>query len=133
MQSLALAIDSGLAVLIWIVQLVVYPSFLYSQPGSFPQWHVLYSRRIAYIVAPLMIAQLGLVLANSLAQPSSLNLAFLTLVLATWAITFFQFVPLHNRLLRFGYQRDTLKQLIDANWTRTALWSSIALLRLAST
>ena len=51
----ALAIDFAMFVIIWIVQVIVYPSFLFLEPKSFQLWHTCYCGRISYFVLPLMI------------------------------------------------------------------------------
>ena len=38
----ALAIDFAMFVVIWIVQVIVYPSFLFLEPKSFQEWHTCY-------------------------------------------------------------------------------------------
>ena len=50
--------DFGLLVLIWMVQLVVYPGFKYYQRERLLEWHARYTSRISYIVGPLMLGQL---------------------------------------------------------------------------
>ncbi|MFT6745260.1 MAG: hypothetical protein ACJAR8_001821, partial [Bacteroidia bacterium] len=55
-----LIVDFGLVVLIWMVQLIVYPSFLFYKDTELITWHTKYTPRITKIVAPLMFAQLSL-------------------------------------------------------------------------
>ena len=57
---LQLLVDFGLVVLIWIVQLIIYPSFLYYNSNTLSKWHKTYTGRITTIVAPLMIAQIAI-------------------------------------------------------------------------
>ena len=53
-----LAIDFGMFVLIWLVQLIIYPVLDEVSIEKFSKWHEIYCRRIAFVVLPLMIAQL---------------------------------------------------------------------------
>ena len=55
-----LIVDFGLLVLIWIVQLIIYPSFLYYKSKNLMVWHQKYTERIAVIVLPLMLMQLAI-------------------------------------------------------------------------
>jgi hypothetical protein len=55
---LIVLVDFALFILIWIVQRIIYPSFMYHSPVSLSQWHAVYSKRIALIVVPLMLGQL---------------------------------------------------------------------------
>lgn len=51
----------GLVVLIWLVQLVIYPSLAHIAVDRFRDWHRRYTERVSLVVVPLMFAQLGLV------------------------------------------------------------------------
>jgi len=55
-----LVIDFGLVAFIWAVQLLVYSNFQYIDSTKFVEWHQRYKRKVAYIVAPLMMSQLVL-------------------------------------------------------------------------
>ena len=57
-----LCIDFGLFILIWMVQLIVYPSFRCIDANLFSQWHDKYTGLISVFVVPLMFTQVGLVL-----------------------------------------------------------------------
>ena len=49
-----LLIDFGFVVLIWAVQLVIYPSFGFYAKANLFEWHKSYTARVTYIVLPLM-------------------------------------------------------------------------------
>jgi hypothetical protein len=53
-------VSFGLIVLIWLVQLVIYPAFASIAPERFARWHARYTRTVTWIVAPLMLGQAGL-------------------------------------------------------------------------
>ncbi|MBX2821145.1 MAG: hypothetical protein KTR29_15725, partial [Rhodothermaceae bacterium] len=61
MQEARTVVDFGLLVLIWIVQLIVYPGFKYSDIHLFGDWHSQYSMLISFLVIPLMLSQVGIV------------------------------------------------------------------------
>lgn len=54
------SINSGLLVLIWLVQIIIYPGMHGWNRESFSKQHKGYSLRISLIVVPLMLAQAGL-------------------------------------------------------------------------
>lgn len=56
-SGLTTAVDAGLAVLGWTVQLVAYPALAFVEASRFRDWHILHSRRISIVVVPLMLAQ----------------------------------------------------------------------------
>jgi hypothetical protein len=60
LNELRQLIDFGLVVLLWLVQWIIYPSFLQVAPERLVDWHANYTQRMGYIVAPMMFGQLGL-------------------------------------------------------------------------
>ena len=119
-----------------MVQAVVYPSLRSQEAGPFKARHRVYTRRMGYIVAPLMIAQLALSSFRLLSDPSNLlSILHWTLVAGTWGATFSLSVPLHKKLQARGKCPTTLAALVATNWIRTALWSlafSVALANLST-
>ena len=126
-------VDFGLVVLIWMVQLVVYPSFRYYAPEDLVRWHGPYTSGITVVVFPLMSAQLllhGYVLYRDL---SLVNIVLLLLVVTTWILTMVIFVPLHGKIGEEAELPETLAQLVNYNWWRTIIWSVIFLLGVGMT
>ena len=56
LQTARLIVDSGMCVLIWMVQLIIYPAFHAITSARF-SWHGEYMQAIGTIVMPLMILQ----------------------------------------------------------------------------
>ncbi|MDQ8201799.1 hypothetical protein [Pelagicoccus sp. SDUM812003] len=121
------AVDFGLCVLIWLVQLVVYPSFRYIEKTNFAAWHARYTNAQGFIAGPLMVAQLALALISLGLTKSVHSTSYVALVAATWVVTFSRFVPLHRALQRSGKRSETIESLLRLNWLRVGLWSVIAL------
>lgn len=131
LQLFRLLFDFGLLVLIWIVQLVVYPGFKYYKREGLQEWHHRYTVQISYIVFPLMLGQLlvtGIQLWNKL---SWYTLGSLLIIVLLWGSTFLQFVPLHNKISKGGFNEKTIVQLVRKNWFRTALWTALFFMSLA--
>ena len=121
-------IDFGLLVLVWITQLVVYPSFTYFRPGDLYLWHPRYTKAISFLVIPLMLAQL-LIHGFKLWQHFSLHgLLAAALIGLIWLNTFFYAVPLHNKISSGTDIASSAKKLVVVNWYRTALWTVVFLL-----
>ncbi len=108
---------------IWMVQLVHYPSFLYVEVSNFKKFHVFHSNRISWIVAPVMLLELltsyFLVYYNS---QNFLNWVGFFLIILIFLLTAFVSVPRHNKL-SLAHDETVIKQLISTNWFRTALWT----------
>jgi len=122
-EILRLLLDFGLTVLIWIVQLVVYPSFLHFSKTDLVRWHRKYTARIAWIVIPLMLGQLMITGWQVYQTPSIYSGISFVVVLFLWGFTFSHFAPLHGKISASKHTNDTLRRLVARNWVRTAAWS----------
>jgi len=127
-SALRLAVDVGLAILAWLVQLVIYPAFAAVDRARFRAWHAGYTRRISWVVVPLMFAQLGLHGRALWREPAPLGAVQAALIAAAWLATFLVAVPCHGRLQRGGCEPGVLRRLLAANGVRVAVWSAVAAL-----
>jgi hypothetical protein len=123
--DLRLIVDFGLVVLIWMVQLIVYPGFTFYSGKELLKWHKYYTPRITVVVAPLMFIQMGMAIYLSLFEFSISNLIYLLLVLSTWVSTFTYFVPLHQRIEANQDLYSSAKRLTKGNWVRTFQWTFV--------
>ena len=114
--------------LIWLIQLVHYPSFQYVNPLQFIEFNHFHQKSISFIVTPIMFIELltGLSLLFLFPQTSIFLMLFCLLV-PIWIFTLFLSVPLHRTLLK-GYNSNAIRQLVLTNWLRTSLWSFRSLL-----
>lgn len=118
-------IDFGLVVLIWMIQLVVYPSFKYFDNESLVKWHKRYTFNLSLIVIPLMFAQLGIYIYQVLASQTPFTISGIIIVILLWLSTFLQFVPIHREISNNQHTEYMLKLLVSRNWIRTVLWSGL--------
>ena len=121
-------ISWGVVVLIWLVQLVHYPSFRYIDAEQFTAFHQHHTQSITFIVMPLMLAELGLaiywVMKNGF---NGVVLVALVLVIGVWLSTFLIQIPLHHELST-GKDLAVIQKLVQSNWVRTFLWTAKAFL-----
>ncbi|MEO0790007.1 MAG: hypothetical protein AAFY36_15170 [Bacteroidota bacterium] len=125
--QLRLVFDSAALVLIWLVQLVIYPSFLYMDKQDFLVWHPIYTRKVTWVVMPIMLGQLviyGVLLVNSPSPDLWMNTALVGLA---WLITFVYAVPLHMTIEQANQPKRKAAKLVTINWYRTAIWTAIFL------
>jgi hypothetical protein len=110
---------------ILVVQVVHYPLFRYVEETSYEAFQAEHMRRITWIVAPLMTAELvtaGLVAwMPPLGVPAWPAWTGLGLVLFIWATTGLVQVPLHRRLTD-GFDASSHRQLVQTNALRTGAW-----------
>jgi DMSO reductase anchor subunit len=118
-------IDFGMCVVLLLVQLVIYPSFLRVEPSELVAWHKAYTFRVSFVILPLMLGQLALAILTVLDDASILEWTAFALVIVCWYLTFFVSVPLHRKIEQNDISRETRQKLITTNWPRTILWSVI--------
>jgi DMSO reductase anchor subunit len=118
-------VDFGMCVVLWLVQLVIYPSFLRVEPSELVAWHKAYTFRVSFVILPLMLGQLALAILTVLDDASILEWTAFALVIVCWYLTFFVSVPLHRKIEQNDISRETRQKLITTNWPRTILWSVI--------
>lgn len=127
MSTFFATINFGLVVLIWLVQLIIYPGMRGWQRTSFVELHNAYTRRMSLVVGPLMLAQAGLALGMVFGSSGGKAVIQVLLVAGVWLVTISCSIPMHRRLLH-GYDERAVDHLIATNWLRTAGWSLISLL-----
>jgi hypothetical protein len=128
--QISILVDVGLVVLIWMVQLIVYPSFPYYKTENLIEWHQKYTTGIAVVVVPLMLAQLVLAIVAVFYQPNFTAISTLLIVLFLWIFTFLCFAALHFKISAVIPNQKLLQLLIRRNWIRTFLWSGLFLFHL---
>jgi hypothetical protein len=116
---------------IWIIQLIHYPSFRDISPERFSQFHQFHSSQITWVVGPVMMIQLltavGLVSVRPSFVSALMSGAFLGLSAAVFFVTAFFSVPAHQEL-SLGFQDGPHQTLVVTNWIRTVLWSAHSVL-----
>jgi hypothetical protein len=128
--QISLLVDTGLVVLIWLVQLIIYPSFTYYKPENLFKWHQKYTTRLAFVVIPLMLSQLVLAIVAFFYQFDLINICCLLIVLFLWLFTFISFAPLHHKISEGNTSQSVLQLLIRKNWIRTFFWSFLFIVHL---
>ncbi len=109
---------------IWVIQIVHYPSFHFIEKELYTAFQKFHMNKISIIVMPIMLAELitgiMLFLDKSFKSPF-LTISIIILVLI-WLITGVFFTKAHNELIA-GYQELVVNQLVAMNWIRTLLWT----------
>ncbi len=117
-----LALSWGLLILIWLVQVIIYPGFHRIPPDIFIDYHRWYVKRISCIVLPLMISEAGMTTWWLLDAGTPGAIISTVLVVIIWFSTFLLQVPIHNRL-KSGKKDVLIRRLVATNWIRTIAWS----------
>jgi L-cystine uptake protein TcyP (sodium:dicarboxylate symporter family) len=129
-EEYRLVLDFGMVVLIWMVQLLIYPSFKYFEKDGLNQWHSKYTRNISFVVMPLMTIQMILAIFQLYRNSTSYSIISLIFIVVLWLITFAYFVPLHQKITKGLATQRNLQLLVRVNWIRTILWTALFFLSL---
>lgn len=120
-----------LAGLIWTIQIVHYPLFANVGTDVYKNYQTRHMSRIAYIVAPAMLAELVTAIYLALFSIAQINPNYfrfgLALVLLNWISTVFVQSPIHGKLA-LNHDDALIKKLVTTNWLRTIFWTLRSLL-----
>lgn len=109
--------------LIWVIQLVHYPSFKFVDIRNTKEFNSFHQTKITIIVMPIMLIEL--ITAIILTIQSSFEFMFVlntSLLLIIWLSTFLLSIPIHSKLVT-NHSDDLIEKLVLTNWPRTILWS----------
>ena len=123
LSPLNVAVSWGLLLLIWLVQIIIYPSFSRIPDSEFIEYHRWYVVRIGAMVGPLMILEvLGVIGWMILEGRTLITTISAFLVVIVWLSTFILQVPIHKHLQE-GKDVPAIRRLVATNWIRTIAWS----------
>ena len=120
--QLQILVTFGLCILIWLIQLLHYPSFTFYEESHFPQAMLFHQRRISFIVIPLMFFELFLTGRSFYQAQNVYTTTCLIMLIGIWLSTFSLQVPAHEKLI-LKKDDQQIKKLVKTNWIRTILWS----------
>ena len=124
MLILHLIATSVMVGVIWIIQLVHYPSFHFIELKQYTTFQRFHMSRISYVVIPAMLTELFtlILIIISMDQIDTLVLASAILLIFIWLITAVFFSGVHQKLT-LGYDQTIVDKLVKLNWGRTLLWT----------
>ena len=109
---------------IWVIQLVHYPSFHFIELKQYTTFQRFHMSRISYMVIPAMLTELFtlILIVISMDQIDTLVLASAILLIFIWLMTAVFFSGVHQKLT-LGYDQTVVDKLVKLNWGRTLLWT----------
>ena len=105
-----------------LVQFIIYPSFKKPDFKNFNEFHISYSNKMFYIVAPIMLTELfssAILVYENLAESYLISFCLLVLI---WGLTFMFIVPIHTSLSK-KHNEELVGKMIKLNSLRTLFWS----------
>ena len=129
MLILHLIATSVMVGVIWVIQLVHYPSFHFVELKQYTTFQRFHMARISYVVIPAMLTELFtlILIVFSMDQIDTLVLASAILLIFIWLMTAVFFSGVHQKLT-LGYEQPVVDKLVKLNWGRTLLWTTRLLL-----
>jgi len=124
-QIAQLVVDFGVVVLIWLVQLVIYPGLTFYADADLKSWHSKYTGAVTIVVLPLMMSQLILSVYSLLVSTDTFHIMHTLLVICAWVITFGIAVPLHQKLEKSDDPLSIAHKLVRSNKWRAILWTLV--------
>ncbi len=117
------SISWGLFLIIWLVQIIIYPGLSRIPSKGFVNYHRWYVKRISAIVLPMMICEVIITIRwLMLDHYSFYSSASALLVVIIWLSTFVLQLPIHKHL-QFGKDDLLIKRLVATNWILAIAWS----------
>ena len=111
---------------IWVIQLVHYPSFAFVDPDVYAAFQGFHEAQVTWAVGPPMLGEIGCALALVLVSTPDVSRALawvgLALVGLIWFSTATMQVPAHAAL-GVAFDADVHRQLVNSNWLRTCAWT----------
>ena len=118
---LLIIINSILVGVILMTQILSYPLLLKLGISDFYNYYNSYTKRISFIVIPLMIFEVLLSINLNITLNNFYLSASNILLFVVWGSTFFIQVPIHNKLSS-NHSYVLINKLIYTNWIRTIAW-----------
>ena len=128
LDLIRLILDFGLFVLVWIVQLVIYPSFTYYSKENLYKWHRNYTKRFSIVVMPLMCSQIIIAIIQLFQVQNWYTILSTVIIASLWLTTFKIFVPIHFSIDNNEPIENACSKLVAKNWMRTVLWSLLLII-----
>ena len=124
MLILHLIATSVMVGVIWVIQLVHYPSFHFVELKQYTTFQRFHMARISYVVIPAMLTELFtlILIVISMDQIDTLIVASAILLIFIWLMTAVFFSGVHQKLT-LGYDQTVVDKLVKLNWGRTLLWT----------
>ena len=109
---------------IWVIQLVHYPSFHFIESKQYTTFQRFHMSRISYVVVPAMLTELFtlIFLIIFMDQIDTLVTVSGLLLIIIWLMTAVFFSGVHQKLTS-GYDKTVVNNLVKLNWGRTLLWT----------
>lgn len=119
------SIDLAMLVFLWLVQIIIYPSFKRISKESILSWHKSYQTKVPIIMGPIMLLQMYQITFDLLNTIAPMTMIRFILLIASWFLTVAVSVPLHRKIESNKDLENSIDKLIKTNLPRTVTWTAI--------
>ena len=111
--------------IIWLVQILHYPTFLYIDNERYTEFQNFHMKNISFVIIPLMLLEFltGFFLLFFVGEIDFYFSISFSLLVLIWLITALFFSKYHSALSN-KYERGIILKLIRLNWVRTFFWTA---------
>ena len=111
--------------IIWLVQILHYPTFLYIDIERYTEFQNFHMKNISFVIIPLMLLEFltGFFLLFFVGEIDFYFSISFGLLVLLWLITALFFSKYHSALSN-KYERGIILKLIRLNWVRTFFWTA---------
>ena len=111
--------------IIWLVQILHYPTFLYIDNERYTEFQNFHMKNISFLIIPLMLLEFltGFFLLFFVDEVDFYFSVSFSLLVLIWLITALFFSKYHFAL-SYKYERNIILKLIRLNWIRTFFWTA---------
>jgi len=121
------SLDLAMLVFLWLVQIIIYPSFKKISREYILSWHKSYQTKVCLIMGPIMLLQIYGITIDLINSISPITVIRFILLTISWLLTIMISVPLHKKIESNNDLERSIDKLIKTNVTRTFTWTSIYL------
>ena len=125
LTTFEIVINFGLVVLIWMVQLIIYPSFHYYNPKKSNDMASKIYKNDCNDCNSVDVGSIRISIHSVIDNGTYLSWTKLIIILFIWGLTWMYFAPTHTKLSKGILKKDTLTQLVSLNWYRTIAWTLV--------
>lgn len=130
LEIIRLLFDFGLMVFFWMIQLVIYPSWLHFSDDALINWYHGGKERLWYFGLFLGPGQLFFAGIQLFIKPSVYTVGSFFLIILLWIYNFTVLTRLHSKIMSGeDTSKEHRRKLVSANWVRSIgvtvifLWS----------
>lgn len=133
LQILRNLFDFGIVIVVWLAQVIMYPSLARIDKDAFVSWHRKYANRIAFFVVPLLCGQVIILGILIYLKKDFLQILSAVIIVLCWVSTFGLSVPRHAKLQKRGKDLSVISSLVWTNLVRSLLWTIVFMIGIYQT